>query len=734
MLGEDIVEGRLAGWVRVSHHNSQMDSQKEIVDGFARRINNTITTWYLDPDRPRWKASLSTELARMVRDAQDHRFDWIVLDKQQRLGTYDHTEFFHYIHLFKQAGIRVWSVAEGELTTDEIGTSFRSLAGSHSEKEEQRNKAGNVARGMLLNASKGYYNGAIVPLGYDRACISPEGSERFRLIDEGREKNPNYVPRSKEPAEQKYLHTYTVVYPNGHVESLTQLPGKGKHDRYVLRKSIRSQRINHACEVFTLFDAGMNCLEIARQMNRTGVDLGMRTAWTYRSVRQLLENPIYGGVVEWLKRSNPKYMGITKDGQYVKADYNAANPKANARENRLAERVRTEPDEVLRIVGQDLIDRVTERFSREKNREVRSRSDSIWMRPFLRCGHCGGTMYGAASEGSSKLSYYRCGTYVKDKEQGKSATCVNNRIYVSTVHNRLNDFLEAFGAKVEFDLERSDPRLTSMLLPVGEQGAALSKLMREMRDFVLERLPDDQHNLLGVEGGLDLMAVYRIYHDRDNADVREESAAIVDEIRSATKALRRVAENSEAERILLEDIRELEARKVAADANAIPAGQKVAEVIARLEAAKEAVRSVARFAASRRTREAAGALERVLSKAEVFSKPSGSNRGTRGERFADRIVFHPIDGVPIEFKADPPKAAISKEAEDRARELLHGGTNLNKICKILNEEGFKPPKSAEWQRSSLVRLLRRDLDALPPKARDGRRKSHRTDQGGSGAA
>ena len=670
MLSEGIVEGRLAGWVRVSHHNSQMDSQREIVEGFARRINNTITTWYLDPDRPRWKASLSTELARMVRDAQDHKFDWIILDKQQRLGTYDHTEFFHYIHLFKQAGIRVWSVAEGELTTDEIGTSFRSLAGSHSEKEEQRNKAGNVARGMLLNASKGYYNGAIVPLGYDRVCISPEGNERFRLIDEGREKNPNYVPRSKEPGEQKYLHRYTVVYPNGHTESLTQLPGKGKQDRYVLRKTIRIERIKDACEVFTLYDAGLNCLEIARRMNRTGVNLGMRTTWTYRSVHQLLENPIYGGVVEWLKRSNPKYMGITKDGQYVKADYNAANPRANARENRPSERVRADPNDDLRLVNLDLIERVAERMAREKNREVRPRSDSIWMRPFLRCGHCGGPMYGSASEGSSKLSYYRCGTYVKDKEQGKTPTCVNNRIYVSTVHDRLDDFLKAFGAKVEFDLERSDPRLTSMLLPVGEEGAALSKLRREMRDFVLERLPEDQHDLLGVEGGLDLMEVYRIYHDRDNAKVHGEVAEIVDEIRQATKALRRVAENSEAERILLEDIRELEARKVAADASAVPADQRVIEVVARLEAAKEAIRSVARFAASRRTREAAGALERVLARVEVFSKPSGNKSGTRGERFADRLVFHPIEGAAHRVQGRPSQGRDL----DRGRRSGEGAT------------------------------------------------------------
>ena len=734
MFSEATVQGRLVGWLRISSHNSEMESQRGIVDGFARRLKNSIMTWYLDPDRPRWKASQSIELARMLRDAQEGKFDWIVLDKQQRLGTYDHIEFFHYLHLFRSSSVRIWSVAEGELTTDEIATSFRSLAGSHSEKEEQRNKAGNVARGMLLNASKGRYNGAIVPLGYDRVCVSPEGNERFRLIDEGRERNPNYIPKSQKPDEEKFLRRYTVIYPNGHAESLTQLPGKGKHDRYELRVSVREERGKAAREVYVLYDSGMNCSELARHMNRSGVELGMRTEWNAHSVRQILTNPVYGGVIEWLKRSNPKYMTVTKDGQYVKSEWSAANPKAKARIIPPGERVRAQFNEDLRIVEDELIERVRVRLAREAKREVRARSDSIWMRPFMRCGHCGGPMYGTAFHGSHKLSYYRCGRYVKDKGRGKTPTCVNNRVYVATVHGRLNDFLKRHGDRVVLDLERADPRLGSLLPPLNEQGSALSKLREEMREFVLIRMPPGQHDLLGVEGGVSLLEAYRFFFEKENAANREEVAEIVAEIRLATKALRRVAEDSEAERILLEDIRELEARKLAEDAKAVPLDQKIGEVVGRLEEAKEAIRSVVKFAASRRTREAAEALVKVLEKVEVFSVPSGAAGGTRGERFAERIVFHPIEGEPISFAADPPKAAISTEAENRARELLRAGENLNRICKILDDEGYKPPKSGKWIRGSLVKRLKHDLASLPPGARDGRKRSRRKDQGGTGDA
>jgi DNA invertase Pin-like site-specific DNA recombinase len=713
-----------------------MDSQRGIVDGFARRTNNTILHWYEDPDRPRWKASQSSKLAEMVRDAQDGRFDWIVLDRQQRLGTYDHLEFFHYLHVFRMANVRIWSVAEGELTTDEIATSFRSLAGSHSEKEEQRNKAGNVARGMLLNANKGLYNGSLMPLGYDRVCVSPDGVERFRLIEEAREPNPNHVPGSKEPGEGRYTHSYTVLYPNGHSESLTQLPGKGRQDRYEYRKSDREDRVRWAREVYVLYDSGMNRSEIAKQMNRDGVDLGLRTAWTVHSVGQILTNPIYGGVVEWKKRSNPKYATVTKDGRYVKSDWNAANPRASARVIPPEDRVRSAPNEDLRIVEQPLIDRVRARLAADEKREVRPRSDSLWLRPFLRCGHCGGAMYGTATHGSHRLSYFRCGRYVKDKEVGKAPTCVNNRVYVSTVQDRLEDFLHQYGERVDYDLEQSDPRLAGLIRPLAGHGAALSVLRAEMRTYVLTRLPLDQHDLLGVEEGISLSEAYRYYHEQENASHREEVAKIVEEIRLATKALRRVDENSEAERLLLQDIRELEAKKAATEARAVPLDKRVNDVIAQLQEAKVAIRATARFAANRRTREAYESLGKVLNRVEVISRPSGTTgrSGTRGERFAERLVFYPISGDPITLEADPPKAAISIDAETRARELLHQGVNLNRICKVLDDEGYKPPKAARWTRSSLVKRLKHDLASLPPGARDGRKRPRRKGRDGTGAS
>ncbi len=93
----------------------------------------------------------------------------MLLDKQSRLGTFNHFEFFAYSQQFISAGVRVWSVADGELTSPDIVTSIRSVTSSQSEVEDQKNKAGNVLRGMYLNAKRFRYNGAVMPYACNRS-------------------------------------------------------------------------------------------------------------------------------------------------------------------------------------------------------------------------------------------------------------------------------------------------------------------------------------------------------------------------------------------------------------------------------------------------------------------------------------------------------------------------------------------------------------------------------------
>jgi hypothetical protein len=226
MINENVVSGRLVACVRISSLHSELDSQKEIIARFAGRVGNFIRRWYEDPDRPRWKAEHSDILRQILRDAEDRAFDWVILDKQSRLGTFNHFEFFTYLQRFISAGERVWSVADGELSSPDIVTSIRSVTSSQSEVEDQKNKAGNVFRGMFMNAKRFRYNDAILPYGYDRVCRSADGAERFRLVEESRVENSGYVRKSKKADESRYRFTYVVIYTNGHTERLSGAPAR----------------------------------------------------------------------------------------------------------------------------------------------------------------------------------------------------------------------------------------------------------------------------------------------------------------------------------------------------------------------------------------------------------------------------------------------------------------------------------------------------------------------------
>jgi hypothetical protein len=170
---------------------------------------------------------------------------------------------------------------------------------------------------MFMNAKRFRYNGAIMPYGYDRICRSADGQERFRLVEESRVDNPNYVPKSKKRGEGRYLASYTVIYPNGHKETLEEPPGKGHHDYYEFAVTIRSERVAIVRQIYRLYAEGHSLGEIATHLNNTGAEKGRRKYWVAGHISTIIENPIYGGEYEWRKVSVAAYKTITKAAQEV---------------------------------------------------------------------------------------------------------------------------------------------------------------------------------------------------------------------------------------------------------------------------------------------------------------------------------------------------------------------------------------------------------------------------------
>src|SRR5262249_55520155 len=134
------VIGRLVGLVRISDlRGSEVESQKAVIEGFAATVSNSIGKWYADLDRKRWDYGRSEAIKRLLADADAGLFDWVVVDKAQRIGTYNERELFHFIHELERRRVRIWSVAEGDLMDANVLRSLEMVLGSQSELKDQRN-------------------------------------------------------------------------------------------------------------------------------------------------------------------------------------------------------------------------------------------------------------------------------------------------------------------------------------------------------------------------------------------------------------------------------------------------------------------------------------------------------------------------------------------------------------------------------------------------------------------
>jgi DNA invertase Pin-like site-specific DNA recombinase len=725
------VVGRLVGLVRISDaKGSEIESQKGVVEGFARTAGNSIGKWYSDLDRKRWEYGRSEAIRRLLADADAGLFDWVIVDKAQRIGTYNERELFHFLHELERRRVRIWSVAEGDLMDPNVLKSLEMVLGSQSELKDQRNKAQNVSRGMRLNALEFRFNGAVLPYGYDRICRTPDGVERFRLIEDRREENPDHVPGSKEPGRQRWINWYTVIYSGGHQEHRIGPPGKGKHERYEFALSLRTERRKWAADIFRLYAEGFTRSEIATHLNQAGADLALKTYWHIEHITHILTNPIYGGRHEWRRQTWAVYSSILPDGTYEDVEERRLGPK-RARPVEADGVIRSSKvREDLRLIDDATLAKVSKRLAEEgagKPDGRRGRSDSFWLQPFLRCGHCGGTMRGQTGEafkGRWRNPCFRCSNYSRGYVGARR--CVHNRIRLDEVERLAGEFLETFGRQVDLDIgERIAPNFDRLKLARADRRLVMHTLRAEMYEFVMDRLPKVEQDKLGEEGGIDLLEAYRHYFDLEEGERAKEIAKLEDQIGDLTFKAIAYTEGSVARRKLDERIAELENEVRTLRAQQVPLDQRIDAAERQLDEIQATIKAVTGHAAARRTRQAAELLRGLLREIVVYSIENPVRGGTRPDRVTDRVVFVPVIGEPMEFKAAPPKGSVPPSSVERARELWHQGMNLNQIARSLSEEGHPTARGSQtWHRGTLLRLLAVEIAASEVR-RDGRSQPRR---------
>jgi DNA invertase Pin-like site-specific DNA recombinase len=170
---------RGAAYVRVSDGEKQdPQRQRETVKGWAQNRGLTISRFYEDIEgrNPRAKAERRAHFQRMLADVQAGKWDWIVVDSQERFGTKDGFEFGYFAHLLRMSNCQLWSVSQGHLTADDLATPILTSLHAGSSREELLKMGRRNVSGKRTKAANGEWQGGYVPYGYDVACVGQRGS------------------------------------------------------------------------------------------------------------------------------------------------------------------------------------------------------------------------------------------------------------------------------------------------------------------------------------------------------------------------------------------------------------------------------------------------------------------------------------------------------------------------------------------------------------------------------
>jgi DNA invertase Pin-like site-specific DNA recombinase len=403
---------RGAGYLRVSDGGKQeIESQRQQLLAWAERMGVKITAWYIDSDgrNSRHKGEQRVEFQRMLADVAAERWDWIVVDAQDRFGVKNNNEFNHFLRPFLKAGCELWTPTQGELTDQDNPVSvLLGGLGTLTSRREQQDKGHRIMRGLLKAAKEGLYTGGRLPFGFDVA-IYKKGDytrEKWRVVFDGNNRR-------------------VKVWPDGRTE---RFDGKGNFPAY---ESTEEARLVLSCDqsildavrwAFTCYATeDVSCWVLARRLHERGFRPPSGQSWTDPIVRHMLDNPVYKGL---------RVFGREHYGDF--ADYRLTNSGPEAI---LTSWEKDEPVHQGKRPREEWIDPTTFRLpaivddptweavqrkleSVKLGRSRPPRSDNCWLRPFICCGHCGAIMRARSRAADGRGQEYVCAVYEAARLKG----------------------------------------------------------------------------------------------------------------------------------------------------------------------------------------------------------------------------------------------------------------------------------------------------------------------------
>jgi site-specific DNA recombinase len=352
-MNKDTGPVRAAAYYRRSKKTQEHSIERQMsqVRPYADRNGYLIVEEYIEPGIPGDEVENRPEFQRLLRNARGDNFQLILCDDEDRFGRFDVHKYGSVVDPLKTAGVRLETVAQGEVDWEDALSALSDVIRMAFKKEQSKDAARRILTRFIVMAERGEWVGR-PPYGY----LTDPDTKRL-VLDPG-------------PA------------------------GGGQTKADVVRWLF-----------LTYAERDVSLGWLADELRRRGVPSPTgKEVWQTMTVRAILRNRNYLGDFHWGSKPHGKYYRYGGNGQARKVK-GGKKKRERTPEDQWLIKADTHPA----LVERDLFEKVQAKLDKNQKRTTPQVGGGDWLLSKLMvCGHCGYFMVGIRVGGRKK---YRCGGY-----------------------------------------------------------------------------------------------------------------------------------------------------------------------------------------------------------------------------------------------------------------------------------------------------------------------------------
>lgn len=433
-------------YVRVSTLNQidrdSLSTQRSRLQAYCEANGFTVREIYEDAGFSA-KDTNRPALKRLFSDIRKGRIHAVLVTRLDRI-TRSLRDLVKLVDFFQEHHVKFISISQNIDSSGPFGRFMRDLLGLIAQLEREVT-AERVSEDMHHRALQGKWNGGVIPYGY-----TTRQRTLRELIESGMEEHRAAAEATRICPEPKKLY-------------------------------VDSQEARIVREIFRVYAETRSLRKTTQALNSRGLRTRNGALWAASSVRRILTNPTYSGKIWYGKRKT--------------------NPENGRLEPVSPDEWKVVDGEQEAIVSTEMFQEVQEILSTKTRKPTRAKN-SYLLAGLLRCGKCGGPMYGYTftKRGTNKTYvYYKCHN---NTSKGR-AVCdgmtvpgreiedyvVNELMRLSEDVTFLNDrekMLSALRKEAEHVLKGKDERLQSLKAEERKLQARLDTLLEKLENGLIE--------------------------------------------------------------------------------------------------------------------------------------------------------------------------------------------------------------------------------------------------------